>query len=224
MTGAARRQLADPTVYPVVQEVPESREARLIANQLWTLVERWLAERGETALVGGDQFIYYRQHDPHRRVAPDVYVLPGVPPGTAVGAWKVWESGIVPSFAVEVVSLDVRKDYEIAPERYQELGARELVIFDPDFEEGPDRIRLQVYRRKSGRLTRILATNADRVRSRVLGCWLRSVGSGTDVRLRLATGPRGDDLYPTGEEAERHARELAEAELARLRSEPARRR
>ena len=49
----------------------------------------------------------------------------------------------------------------------------------------------------------MIATDGDRVRSRVLGCAIRVVGAGAGARLRLATGDTGDSIYPTGEEAER---------------------
>jgi Uma2 family endonuclease len=218
MTRIARRESApDPTVYPVEEQVPESNLAMDVRFLLLALVRRWVAERGEPALVGSDQFIYYRQYDPRARVAPDVYVLPGVAPETFIGAWKTWETGIVPSIAIEVVGLDVRKDYDESPLRYEEMGVPELVIFDPLHDEGRDRILFQLYRRKRGKLVQIEVTRRDRVRSKVLGCWLRSVGDGTGRRLRLATGPRGDVLFPTAEEA-------AAAEIARLRTELDRRR
>jgi hypothetical protein len=53
----------------------------------------------------------------------------------------------------------------------------------------------------------------------VLGCWLRSVGSGSALRIRLAEGSRGDALVPTEAEAERAATEAARAENRRLRAE-----
>jgi hypothetical protein len=67
----------------------------------------------------------------------------------------------------------------------------------------------------------VLATNADRVPSRALRCFLRAVGEGPDVRVRIGSGPEDDELLPTAAEAERvraeSARERAEAELERLR-------
>jgi hypothetical protein len=162
-------------------------------------------------------------------VAPDLYVLPGVAPGTRVRTWKkVWETGIVPSFALEVVSSDVDKDYVEAPRDYADLGVHELVIYDPDAGRAPDRVRWQVYRRVARRgLVRVEADAGDRVRSRVLGCWLRVVGTGEDARLRVATGPQGDVLFPTRAEAAEARRKTAEhardvAEHARV-AEQARR-
>lgn len=97
---------------------------RWICELLRPLLERFLIERGQLAFVGADQFLYWRQHDPVSCVAPDLYVMPGVAPDTDVKAWKNWESGVVPAFALEVVAEDRRKDYERAPARHAELGTR----------------------------------------------------------------------------------------------------
>jgi Uma2 family endonuclease len=239
--------LEDPTVYPVKDDMGDPTLQTFISILLFSLLERWLASRGKPVFVGVNQFFYWKQFDASECVAPDVYLLPGVPLSARVGAWKVWETGQVPSFALEIVSRDVDKDYLAAPPKYDRLGVKELFIFDPDHATSKDRVRWQVFRRVNGRgLIRVEATNADRVRSRVLGCFLRAVGEGDEVRVRLGTGPNGDALFPTEKEAreqaeagraeERAAREQAEAareqaeaarerleaELAQLRAELAR--
>lgn len=202
----------DPTVYPVEERMGEDFLQRLIVELLRPLLQRWMDERGETALVGADQFIYWKQHSPVSRVAPDIYVLPGVAPGTLIPSWKTWQTNVVPSFALEVASRDWEKDYVEGPARYAELGVGELVVFDPGWEQHPDRVRFQVLRRLGGRpLALIDRSNADRVRSTALGGWLRAVGQGVDTRLRIARDPSGDDLFPTAEEAERAAREAERA-------------
>jgi len=80
----------DPTVYPVEEKGGEDLLQRWIVELLRPLLERWLSSRGVQALVGADQFIYYRQHMPTQRVSPDIYVLPGVSPTTRVTSWKIW--------------------------------------------------------------------------------------------------------------------------------------
>lgn len=219
----------DPTVYPSEDHRGEGSLQRFISELLRALIEQYLIERGQTAFVGANQFIYYRQFDPSRKVAPDVFTLPGVEPGIKIDSWKTWEKGIVPPLAIEIVSQDFLKDYRDGPAIYDELGVRELIIFDPEHESAPsERLRFQVYRRLAKRgLVRVEATNEDRILSRVLGCRLRSIGDSPEmVRLRIATGPAGDDLFPT--EAERARAEadsvraaLAEAEVEnrRLRAE-----
>jgi Uma2 family endonuclease len=226
MNETARRSDApDPTIYPEEEQVPESTLHGVIAVLLQHLVARWLAARGERARVGRDQFIYWIQHHPRRAVAPDVYVLPGVDPDASPGAWKVWESGVVPSLAIEIVGRDVAKDYEIGPERYDELGVRELVIYDPDHTASPERARFQIWRRQRGALVP-QRTDEDRVKSTVLGAFLREVGVDGGRRIRIGTGPRGDELFPSAEEAAaseiarlRAAEEAAATEITRLRAE-----
>jgi Uma2 family endonuclease len=214
MVSAATKRPAgrDPTHYPVEDDMGEGILQKLIVELLRPMIERWLADRAGPTFVGANQFIYWVQYEPTRAVAPDVYVLPGVSPDVAVKAWKLWETGVVPSFALEIVSGDVAKDYEEAPRRYAELGVPELVVFDPESTASPDRVRWQVFRRHPRRgLVLDERSDGDRICSRVLGCWLRAVGAGPSLRLRLATGEAGEDLVPTEAEAERAGKEAERA-------------
>ena len=207
----------DPTIYPVEEKVGEDLLQRWIVELLRPLLERWFSNRGVQALVGADQFIYYRQHAPTQRVSPDIYVLPGVSPTTRVTSWKIWETDIVPSFALEVVSKDWEKDCIEAPERCADAGVAELVIFDPAAERHEDGVRWQVFRRVAGRrLARIEASASDRVRSRALGGFLRVVGEGANLRVRIGGGPGGNELFPTGEEAAVATRDAALERIATL--------
>ncbi len=201
--------LPDPTFYPTEVKVGQDTLHMLILELLRPLVERWFAQLGKPTFVGADQFVYYKQFHPSKVVAPDLYVLPGVAPGRRFKSWKTWKTGVVPSLAVEVVtSDDVEKDYREAPERYAELGVDELVVFDPDFAQSDERCRWQRFRKLQKRgFVRVESTNADRIRSRTLGCFLRVVGEGDAARVRLGTGPTGETLVPTEAEAERAAKE-----------------
>lgn len=201
----------DPTFYRVEDDVGEHELQTYILELLRPLVERYLADQQIDGHVGSDQFIYWRQHEPQACVAPDLYVLPRVPQSIAIETWKVWEQGVVPTLALEVVGRNPRKDYEDAPLRYAELGVDELIVFDPFI--GPDRFAFTVYRRQQGSFLRVQQTQADRVWSQQLGCYLRKVGEDAATRLRLATGPDGNDLLPTPEEKSRaEGRELGRAE------------
>ena len=245
--AASRAVVEDPTFYPSTDNMGDPTLQTSISVLALALIQRWLASRGKPTFVGMNSFFYWKQFVPTECVAPDVYVLPGVSLSARPPSWKVWETGKVPSFALEVVSTEVEKDYLVSPQRYDRLGVRELLVFDPYSAVSRDRVRWQVFRRVKNRgLVRVEATNGDRVASRVLGCFLRVVGEGDEVRVRLGTGPNGDTLVPTDEEAreqaeadraeeraareraeaerdeERAARERAEAELARLRAEVAR--
>jgi len=207
------RRVKGATFYPIEEKVGEDILQTWILELFRPLVERWFALQGKPTFVGADQFIYYKRFHPEKVVAPDLYVLKGVPPGRRIKSWKVWKTDIVPSFALEVVaSNDIEKDYREAVQRYMELGVEELVVFDPDHHLGEDRVLWQRwYRRKGQRLTLVESSEADRIRSRVLGCYLRVVGEGDAARLRLGTGSQGDELVPTSEEAERAAKEKERA-------------
>lgn len=217
--GHTAEQLVDPTVYPVEDDVGEHEIQTYILELLRPLVERYLAARGVRAHVGSDQFIYWAQYEPTKCVAPDIYVLPGVGQDIAIDVWKIWERGVVPSFALEVVGRDPEKDYVHSPRRYAELGVEELIIFDP-FPTAGRRV-FQLFRREADGLRLIEATDGDRVPSAVLGCHLRVVGSGATTRLRLATGPRGDDLFPTAAEAAQAEARAAQAETHAAQAEAA---
>jgi hypothetical protein len=228
MNSAALRQITpperrpyrahDPTFYPTEEKVGQDTLQMLILELLRPLVERWFELRGNPTFVGEDQFIYYERFNPKKVVAPDLYVLPGVTPGLRVKSWKLWKTGVVPSFALEVVcSDDPHKDYVEVIERYAELGVDELIVFDPDHERSDDRVRWQRYRNlKTRGFVQVESSNADRLRSRALGCFLRVAGSRDAARLRLGMGRTGDALVPTEAEAERAAKEQALGRVAEL--------
>jgi len=207
--GNAAANPLDPTVYREEGDVGEHEIQRYILELLRPLVERYLRERGIFAHVGADQYIYWRQFDPQACVAPDLYILPGVTQDIAIGVWKIWEQGIVPDFVLEIVGTNPQKDYDESPRVYAELGVEELVVFDPF--PGKDRHSFAVYRRKAGRLRQIETTNADRVHSAQLGCFVRRTGERAALRVRLGRGETGDELFPTEAEAERAAKEQERA-------------
>jgi len=189
---------------------------RRIVELLRPLLEWWLNVcRGVVAFVGADQFIYWRQYDPQATIAPDLYVIPGVDPSAQPKSWKLWIDKVVPSLALEVVSDEWEKDYRDIPGKYDQIGVRELVVFDPDWEADAERLRWQVYRRVGRRgLVPVEVTDKDRVKLTSLGCWLRAVGAGKDLRLRIGEGPAGEALVPTAEERERAERAAKETERA----------
>jgi Uma2 family endonuclease len=212
-----------PWDYPAEDDVAETLLHLLIRTMLMTLARKYLASEGRRALVGSDQFVYWERSNPHRAIAPDLYVVLGEDPKRSVRVWKTWEDG-VPDLVVEVVSIDRQKDYVMAPLRYEEVGVDELIVFDPH--RGPGRIRWQVYRRGEDGLCLHRKTDDQQVRSRVLDCSLIQVehADGTPrIRLVSAHGP----LVPTHEEdadQERAEKERERAEKERERAEKERER
>jgi Uma2 family endonuclease len=219
--------LPDRTVYPVSDDMGEPTLETFVRVVLLPLLERYFAALGVRAHVGSNQFIYWAQFEPTRSVAPDLYVVPDLSPRTQFDSIKTWEDGRVPSFALEIVSQNKGKDYVHAPLRYADLGVRELVIYDPkgSRRRGEGAV-WQVYRRVAKRgFVQVEASNEDRVRSKVLGCFLREVrGANGAIELRLGAGPRGDELVPTEAEAERAEKERAQAAEGRERAEKERER
>ncbi len=218
MTAARKLHIVH---YPETDHMGEDALQRFIAELIRPLIAAWLASQGRRLFVGADQFFYLVEGDPTQRIAPDVYVLPKVDPDCAPSCWKRWEIPEGPSFAVEIVSGDFHKDYDDAPVDYARLGTKELVIFDPRVTpRSRKRVRWQVYRRVGKRGFRLVEkSNEDRIYARELGCFLRVVGTRAAMRLRLATGERGDTIVPTPEERLSAELEGQRAELEGQRAE-----
>jgi hypothetical protein len=224
MKAAARKApSATEVALPETDHMGESILQALISELLRPLLARFLRERGERAFVGADQFFYYDEADISRRIAPDVYVIPGIEGPREERVWRCWELEAPPSFALEIVGRDRAKDYEDVLIDYKAIGVRELVVFDPDWtSRSRTRVRWQVWRRLKKRgLVCVLRSNEDRVESSALRCWLRLVGEGGDRRVRLATGEQGSTLVLTDDERaerERAMRESVERERDELKA------
>ena len=218
--GIAVARAVDQTVYPDEDGRGETEWHRAVCLLLWSLARRWASLRRLRVHVGWNQFVYWAQHEPTRNIAPDLYVIPGLEVGPeGLDVVKTWEHG-VPSLVVEIVSTDWRKDYEETPRRCAEMGVRELIVFDAKAPRArqPERVRWQVFRRVGRRgLIRVEVATGDRVRSKILGAWLRAVGTNGSLRVRLGVGPDGTELLPTGEEALQSEVDRLRAELAALR-------
>lgn len=185
--------------YPETDHMGDHETSINLAAELKAQVVRMLRDRRRVAHTGMNQLVYFDEGDPTRYRSPDLYVIENVPQeGPERASWKTWE-GDVPSFALEVVSSNWRKDYDEVPADYDTMGVKELILFDPwATPRSRRRVRWQVFRRVRGRgLARPLSSSDDRVESRVLGCFLRLVWEGVNARLRVAIGTRGDTLVPT---------------------------
>lgn len=81
--------------------------------------------------VSADLFIYYEEGNPGARVAPDVFVVFGVPKKERP-VYKLWEEGAVPAFVMEVASRGTwREDEGRKAKLYERLGVREYWQYDP---------------------------------------------------------------------------------------------
>lgn len=198
-------------------------------------LEELAASRGWTKVFwSSDNFFAWIRDEPMVRVSPDVYLLDDPSPPPHPRMWQTWLPGHKPPrWALEVVSDDWKKDYDEAPLKYAQLGARELVIFDPEIAASSERrgarVPLQVYRRDAdGAFLRIYAGEGP-APSQELDAFLVVKRYGGAVRLRIARDASGEDLVPTTEEAKQAAEARArtaedqvralEAELRALRGE-----
>lgn len=208
--------------YPVSDNMGDSGLQITINVTLWLLLRDYFKRLGRPVLTGIDQFFYYKRGDASAVVAPDVYVIDDeTEPLSSIKSWKVWEhGGKAPTLAVEVVSDDSRKDYddELLLSRYQQLGVRELVRYDP-MHVGPRRRLFTHYvRNLEGRLVPH-PTAKDRVRCASYDFWLVKQ---PDLSLRLGMGPDGSALWPTKEEQAAAEATRAEAEATRADAEATR--
>lgn len=94
-------------------------------------VKLYFQERSDV-YVSANSFIYYEEGNNQAVVAPDVYVVFGVP-NRKRDNYKVWEEGgITPDFVLEITSETTQtKDQETKPEIYRALGVTEYFQYDP---------------------------------------------------------------------------------------------
>jgi Uma2 family endonuclease len=189
------------------------------------------------AFVGGNLFVYYREGEPKKCFSPDVMVAFGVRPRPIEerGSFRMWEEGVPPAVIIELTSGTTRKqDVERKPTLYRALGVREYYLFDPLGEFLTPRLQgfylnpQGAYEHRAG----------DALDSPALGLrlvlhegWLRLWNPATGAFLPTPSESEAARLIAeadrlTAEAAldqERAARLAAEAEVARLRAELARR-
>lgn len=100
-----------------------------------------LADRFEAepdVFVGANMFLYFRKGDPTGVVAPDGFVVKGVPKllpgGRRRKKFLLWEEGKAPCFVLETTSASTRRKDEEKKEIYARLGVAEYFQFDPEGE------------------------------------------------------------------------------------------
>ena len=81
--------------------------------------------------ISGNLFLYYQEGNPRRVVAPDVFVVKGIPGGRR-RIYKLWEEGRPPDVVFEVTSPSTRgEDLRTKHALYARLGVAEYFLFDP---------------------------------------------------------------------------------------------
>ncbi len=129
---------------------PRRADRRPIVSGLTELAR----ERGcRDVLIAADHFFAWLEQEPLVRVSPDIYLLDYLCKRPLPASWQTWLPGHrPPTLALEIVSDEGwAKDYRENPAKYAQLGARELIIFDPEAAPGRkgERVALQVFRREA---------------------------------------------------------------------------
>jgi Uma2 family endonuclease len=166
--------------------------------------------------VSGDLLLYYEEGNWRKSVAPDVFVVRGVPKHRRE-IYKVWEEGVVPGWVLEVTSRRTRReDVRHKRELYAQLGIAEYFLFDPLAEYL--RPALQGYALADGTYHPIEMVDPGGAAGGLPSTFLRLTLAARGGALRLFD-PAQDRWLPTRTEARQQAEaraSAAEAELARL--------
>lgn len=208
------REGADGVYYPAEEEraVPLGDAALRMLAYLCEALRRVFSARSDV-YVGGDQFIYWEPGNPRKRIAPDVYVIFGVPSEPPRAVIRTWEEN-VPAFVVEISSKESRAgDRGHKLEIYQNvLRCPEYLIYDEELDE------LLLYRLEDEGYQRVEPQVDGSLYSEELGVRFTREAE-ILVRLYGADGQPVPNYAELAQEAaqERRRRLELEQELARLR-------
>ena len=157
--------------------------------------------------VSGNMLLYYEQGNAKKRLAPDVFVVRGVPKHQR-RVYKLWEEGRAPDAVFEISSRGTwGEDLQTKWRRYAQMGVREYFIFDPEYDYLEP--ALNAYRLVNGEY-KLMKALGGVVMSKMLG--LELVDTGKTLRLR---NPITGQFLPT----RREFMQNANAEIERLRAE-----
>jgi Uma2 family endonuclease len=197
------------------QPVAESDKHIDLLTGTRLLLKGWADERTDV-YAAGNMLVYYQEGNAQKVLAPDGFVVFGVPSHDRE-IFKTWEEGATPAVVFEFTSKTTKnEDLGRKLEIYRDVWkVKEYFLFDP-YEEYLDP-PLQGYR-----LTRKEFKPIRRVKGRMpskeLGLTLER--DGTELILRDAkTGKRLQTAEGKRTTAERDARLRAEAEIDRLKAE-----
>ena len=212
--------MSDVMAAPVAVEYPDSdgnpvAESDYQLNYLLYARERLRVHyrdrrKRDDVYVAGNLLIYYEEGNPRASVAPDVFVVKGVPNHDR-RTYLLWREGKGPDFVLEITSRSTwREDQRHKRELYRRLGVAEYWQYDPtgDYLEPV----LQGLELRGGEYRRLpsweLADGELALASGVLGLELRL----TERGLRFHDPATGQDLPNFAETDE--ARRAAESRLA----------
>jgi Uma2 family endonuclease len=123
--------ISSPIHYPSGDGQPVAETFAHLYAILMTIELLRLNFDGQRVSILGNQFLYYEQGQPSKRVAPDVFVIFDVEPGGRDN-YKIWEEGSVPSITFEMTSPSTKREDEGSKKQlYAQIGVQEYWQFDP---------------------------------------------------------------------------------------------
>ncbi len=141
MTGTLFTATESEIFYPIEDGKPlaESPEHFQVILNTFTVLAQYL--QGQKAVVMSNQFLFYIQHNPRARVAPDVMVIFDVDHSDRQN-YKIWAEGETPKVVFEMTSLSTRnEDTGFKYSIYEQMGVEEYWLFDPKGEWIPEKLR-----------------------------------------------------------------------------------
>ena len=214
--------MARTAVVPETIEYPESDGLPMAENdfQLRTMtyaieaLDNHFRTRSDV-YVSGDLFLYHEENNNRARIAPDVFVVFGVPDHRR-RTYLLWQEGKAPDFVMEVSSPSTwRADLGSKRDTYAKIGVPEYWLYDPTGDYLAP--RLQGFRLVDGQYAPIPVRGDGALtgRSEVLALELRLY---PDDRFRFHDPVTGQDLpsleeAARGRDAEAQARQAAESRL-----------
>ena len=169
--------------------------------------------------IGVDNFIYYREGDITKFVAPDVYVVFGVAKNPQRRSFYTWAEGAVPTVVFEFLS-DATADQDRHGKVHlylKNMGVQEYFIHQPDMERP---IEFRGWRRSpSGNIIEIESDAQGGLFSEALNLYFHWEDQlDTDVRLLRPYLPDGTPITTSMEEHHLRLEETQRREAAEMRA------
>ena len=169
--------------------------------------------------IGIDSFIYYREGDRTRFVAPDIYVVLGAEKYPERRSFYTWSEGVVPTVVFEFLS-DSTADQDRGTKLRQyllDIGVEEYFIHQPEGDKPPE---FHGWRRNpAGEIEGISPDAQGGLFSHSLNLWLRWEDYLGNVRLLRPYLPDGTPITTSTEEVQlrEEAEGIAQEEVERRR-------
>lgn len=109
--------------------------------------------------IGANMLFYYQEGNPRKSVAPDIFVVLGIP-NRKRRIYKLWEEGVAPAVVFEFTSKSTAgEDLHAKRNLYERLGVQEYILIDVLGEYLPS--PLAAYRLVEGRYAPVSVVQKD---------------------------------------------------------------